>query len=66
MCIRDSIYCVLCDDKLGVELAVNHLKALGKEKIVFLKDTNTYSAITKASGASGYPVIEVEKGLMGG
>lgn len=61
-----NIYCILCDDKLGVELAVNHLKAIGKDKIVFLKDTNTYSATRKASVASGYPVIEVEKGLLGG
>jgi DNA-binding LacI/PurR family transcriptional regulator len=62
----ENIYCVLCDDKLGVELAVNHLKSIGKDKIVFLKDANTYSATRKASGASGYHVIEVGKGMMGG
>lgn len=62
----ENIYCVLCDDKWGIELAVSHLKGIGKDKIVFLKDTNTYSSIRKASGAVGYPIIEVEKGIQGG
>ena len=62
----ENVYCIMNDDKQGVCDAVSYLKKTGKTKIVFLKDTDSYSAEKKASGAVGYPVYRAEKGIDGG
>ena len=62
----ENIFCVMNDDEQGVRDAVKYLIEKGKKKIVFFKDADSYSAVKKARGAKGYPVILVEKGILGG
>jgi len=59
----ENIFCIMNDDKQGIE---NAFKYLAGERLVFFKDSDTYSAEKKASGAGRYPVYRVEKGIEGG
>lgn len=46
----NNIYCVLADDYQAVYEAVNQLIRSGRKKILFLCDSNSYSAICKRNG----------------
>lgn len=73
----ENTYSVLVDDSYGISLCVDHLFKKGHSEIVYVKDSDTYSANQKKEGfISGMnknglkidsnSIITVEKGLEGG
>lgn len=58
----DNIYCALCNDFQSAYLAVSELIQSGREKILFLSDSHSYSANQKLKGYeqalcdAGFPV----------
>lgn len=72
-----NVYSVICDDCSGVFQAVEYLIAQGRKKLVYLQDTNTFSARAKVEGfrkamksnkleVNGNNLFRVRKGLEGG
>ena len=72
-----NIWSVICDEEEGVAQCVDHLCDNGHRRIVYIKDTNTYSASRKLAGfrrgmaarnltLSPESIIETDKGLQGG
>ncbi len=72
-----NIWSVICDEKQGMRECVTHIVDRGHREILYIKDTNTYSAARKLSGFkqgmadAGYPcgdecIIETGKGIEGG
>lgn len=50
-CIRgENIYCALCNDFQAAHMAVTELIQTGKEDILFLSDSHSYSANQKLKG----------------
>lgn len=73
----ENTYSVLVDDSYGITLCVDHLFEKGHSEIVYVKDSNTYSANQKKEGfISGMKkhglkmdnnsIITVDRGLQGG
>lgn len=73
----DNIYSVICDDDYGISLCVDYLYSKGYKEMVYLKDTDTFSAKAKVEGfkrgmrKNGLEikpgsVVKVSKGLTGG
>jgi DNA-binding LacI/PurR family transcriptional regulator len=73
----DNVYSVLCDDKLGTSLAVDHMAGHGRNSLVYLQDADSYSARSKVEGfkwgmqkhnkaVGDYNIIRVKKGFNGG
>lgn len=71
-----NVYSLVCDDAAGIEEAVDHLYNSGRKGIIYLQDTDTFSAKAKVEGfrramqKNGLiidkdKVIKVEKGLEG-
>jgi len=72
-----DVYCVICDDSVGVSEAVDYLSQKNKKNPIYLKDSDTFSAVAKLKGfqtgmlkngldVSGNTIFNVEKGLDGG
>lgn len=73
----DNTYSVLIDDSYGISLCVDHLVEKNHKEIVYVKDSNTYSADQKKEGfisamnkhglkIDDNSIITVERGLKGG
>lgn len=71
-----NTYSIICDDAFGVTCCVEHLYNLGHRKLVYLQDTDTFSAQSKVQGflngikkfglsPSDCKVINVEKDIDG-
>jgi len=71
-----NTYSIICDDAFGVTSCVEHMYNLGHRKLVYLQDTDTFSAQSKVKGflngikkfglsTSECKVINVEKGIEG-
>lgn len=71
-----NIYAVLCDDRAGIQEAVEYLLSQGRKNPIYLQDTVTYSAEAKVDGfrmgmakqnkaMDPSNLIKVEKGLDG-
>ncbi len=72
-----NVYSVICDDRKGVSLAVDYLLEQGRNKLVYLQDTDSFSARAKVEGFKNaisksnpanaeYNLFKVKKGLEGG
>ncbi len=71
-----NIYSIMCDDKRGIEIAVEYLIESGRENIVYFKDVDTYSAKQKLQGFYNAMksskndfvdrVLNIEKSIKGG
>lgn len=73
----ENTYSVLVDDSYGISLCVDHLVEKNHKEIVYVKDSNTYSADQKKEGfiaamnrhglkMDDNSIITVERGLEGG
>jgi LacI family transcriptional regulator len=71
-----NTYSIICDDASGITGCVEHLYNLGHRKLVYLQDTDTFSAQSKVQGflngikkfdlsPSDCMVVNVEKGIDG-
>lgn len=69
-----NTFSIICDDASGVTSCVEHLYNLGHRKLVYLQDTDTFSAQSKVQGfldgikkfglsPSECKVVNVEKGI---
>lgn len=71
-----NAHSVLMEDGYGIQLAVEHLLAKGRSRLIYVQDKQTASAQVKAEGFlraargsladSGHPVVETEDSLEGG
>lgn len=73
----ENSYSVLVDDSYGITLCVDHLVEKGHSEIVYVKDSNTYSADQKKNGfilgmnnhnleLDDNSIVTVNRGLEGG
>ena len=73
----NNIWSVICDEKQGIRECVSHMVSRGHRSILYIKDTDTYSASRKLSGfhrgmqdaglsVGPESVIETGKGIEGG
>ena len=72
-----NVRSVICDEERGIRDCVAHLAAAGHRRILYIKDTNTYSASRKLTGFrlgmrdAGLPlspgsIVEARQGFDGG
>lgn len=61
----ENVFSVLCDDRLGLIQAVDHLVAKGRKKLIYLRDTDTYSAICKSEGFAAGIEKHKDEGIEG-
>lgn len=72
-----NVYSVICDDSNGISQAVDHLLEQGRKKLIYLQDTDSFSARSKVEGfrsamkannmeAGENNLFRVKKGLEGG